>query len=60
MARGYYALYKGDLELASGTIKEIAKKMGVNESTIRYYKTGAYRRKAKGDAFNRRCLIKLD
>lgn len=37
-----YALYKGEDIIATGTTKEIAKKMGIQEQTINYYKTQAY------------------
>ena len=31
-----YALYKGDTFIDLGTIKELAKKLGVNERTVQY------------------------
>ena len=37
-----YALYKGDKLLAMGTKKEIAKQLGVKQSTICYYSHPAY------------------
>ena len=37
-----YYLYKGDEILATGTAKEIAKKMGVSIGTIRFYKNPSY------------------
>lgn len=37
-----YYLYEGDEVIATGTIKEIAKKMGVKEDTIRFYKNPSY------------------
>ena len=40
-----YALYKGEEILSIGTIDEIADEMGVQYRTIKYYTTGAYRRK---------------
>ena len=57
-----YALYKGEEILSIGTIKEIADKLGVLQSTINYYKTDAYinkiskRKKSK----NARILIYLE
>lgn len=56
-----YALYKGDDCLAVGTIREIAKQMGVNEHTIRYYQTPQYKRRGLGEkSKKRRVLIKID
>lgn len=37
-----YYLYEGDEVIATGTIKEIAKKMGVSERTIMFYKNPSY------------------
>lgn len=37
-----YALYKGDKYLFGGTIKELAKYLGVKEKTIRFYSTPCY------------------
>lgn len=34
-----YALYDGDKNLADGTISQIAKKMGLSEAAIRWYRT---------------------
>lgn len=38
-----YALYKGDELLSIGTIRKIAKEMGVKRDTIAYYKTPTYK-----------------
>lgn len=32
-----YAVYKGEETIATGTVKELAKKLGVKETTIYYY-----------------------
>ena len=40
-----YALYKGDNLLAIGTIPAIANKVNVQERTIYFYNTDAYKRK---------------
>lgn len=40
-----YALYKGEEILSIGTIDEIAREMNVQYRTIKYYTTGAYKRK---------------
>ena len=53
-----YALYKGENLLAIGTGEEIAKRMGVKKETIAFYKTPAYRRRAKSK--NVRILVPLD
>ena len=37
-----YYLYKGDEVIATGTAKEIAKKLGISESTVRFYKNPSY------------------
>lgn len=37
-----YALYKGDELIGTGTVKELAKKLGVKPSTISYYHTPTY------------------
>ena len=40
-----YALYKGDKFIMLGTIPIIAKKMGVKERTIRFYKSPTYKKR---------------
>ena len=37
-----YAIYKGDEFIAIGTIKELVKKTGYSETTLRYSANGAY------------------
>lgn len=39
------AMYKGDVFLCMGTIKECAAERNVKPDTIRFYLTGAYHRK---------------
>ena len=51
-----YALYKGEECLAIGTIKEIAKKMGVKDKTIYFYTTKTYKKRVKKGK-NRRELV---
>ena len=41
-----YALYKGDELLAMGTKREIAEQLGVSASTVGYYGTTVYARRA--------------
>lgn len=56
-----YALYKGEDILSIGTINEIAKEMGVQQETIRYYFTNAYKRKLnKRKVKNARILVCLN
>ncbi len=42
-----YALYHGDNILTIGTIKELAKYLGVKERTIKFYSTPTYKKRAK-------------
>lgn len=57
-----YALYKGEQILSIGTIYEIAKDLGVEVRTIKYYATKAYKRKLsrRKNSRNARELVKLD
>ena len=56
-----YALYKGEELLGIGTIRELAKQMGVKEHTIRYFQTPQYKKRGRGEkSTKRRVLIKLD
>lgn len=52
-----FALYKDEEFLCIGTIKEIAKEMNLNESTVRFYATEAYKIKTGG---NGKVLVCLD
>lgn len=54
----YYALYKGDDILFVGTIKEIAKYLGVKERSVYFYKTPTYQKRNKGN--NAYLLVKLE
>lgn len=42
-----YALYKGDQLLATGTIIQIAYKMGVKPRTIKFYGTPTWKKRMK-------------
>lgn len=53
-----YALYKGEELLATGTIVQIAYKMGVKIRTIQFYKTPVYLKRRKNGK-NYRELIEL-
>lgn len=52
----YYSLYKGDEELAFGTIEEIAKKLGVQKRTIYFYTTPTYK-KRRANSKNARIMV---
>lgn len=54
-----YAVYKGENCLGIGTIKELAKKLGVKERTIYFYTTPTYKKRVKSGK-NRREVITLD
>lgn len=54
-----YALYKGDKYLFGGTIKELAKYLGVKEHTINFYTTPCYKKRIKHKD-NRYEVIKVD
>lgn len=58
---GIFALYKGEEMLSTGTVYEIAKDLGVEVRTIKYYGINAYKRKLeKRNVRNARELVKLD
>lgn len=44
----YYALYKGEEPLYTGTAEELAKYLGVNVRTIYFYSTPTYRKRNNG------------
>ena len=44
-----YAIYKGDEFIAIGTIKELVKKTGYSETTLRYCTHPVSRRRSKGN-----------
>ena len=46
-----YALYRGDDLIMIGTLAEIAKKLGVDEKTVRFYGTPAYYRRTNGNGY---------
>lgn len=53
-----WALYKGEELLATGTLIQIAKELGVKYRTIYFYTTDAYKKRIKGSK-NRREIVKL-
>lgn len=48
-----YALYKGDEFVTDGTAKEIANKMNVSISTIKFYASPTYKRRGAKDLTKR-------
>lgn len=46
-----YALYKGDKFIMIGTIKEIAKCLGVSERTVHFYSTPTYMKRNKDNHY---------
>lgn len=53
-----FAIYKGDKLLCFGTVKECAEKLGITESTVRFYQYDSYQKRAKC-VKNRRVAIKI-
>lgn len=51
-----YALYRGEKNLADGTISELAGYLGVKKATVRVLAGKAYRRKI-GDRLDNRLLV---
>lgn len=49
-----WALYKGDEYIYCGTIKEIANKLNITETTVRFYKSKVYKKRRKGST---NCLM---
>lgn len=45
--KNVYAIYKGDMFLAEGTIKELAKELNIKEKTARWYTKKSCRRRAE-------------
>lgn len=46
-----YALYRGDDFIMIGTLADIAKKLGVDEKTVRFYGTPTYYRRTNGNGY---------
>ena len=46
-----YALYRGDDLIMIGTLADIAKKLGVDEKTVRFYGTPTYYRRTNGNGY---------
>lgn len=54
-----YELMKGYEILATGTLEEIAKKIGVKRDTVAFYKTPTYKKRSRNSE-NRRQLFELE
>ena len=54
-----YALYKGDLFIADGTIEEISDKTGKSTDHLRFMNTPAYAQRSVGSK-NKLALVSLD
>ena len=46
-----YALYKGDMFIMIGKIKEIAEYLGVSERTVHFYATPTYMKRNKDNHY---------
>jgi hypothetical protein len=53
-----YTLYKGDMIIAEGTVKEIAQQTGLAVNTIKFYARPTYERRCKSN--NHKILVPLD
>ena len=53
----YYILYKGEEEVAEGTVRDIAHQLGIKTQTVYGYNTPSYKRRIKPE--NRRVLVKI-
>lgn len=52
-----YSVYQGEKEIAFGTIKEIATKLGIKEDSVKFYGTNVYKNRTTENA---RRLVKVD
>ena len=52
-----YALYKGDVNLLDGTIKELAQYLKVKEKTILFYNSHTYKNNRVKDYSNRYVVV---
>lgn len=53
----YYVLYKGEREIAEGTIDDIAHQLGIKAESVRFYNTNSYKNRGTGE--NRRVLVHI-
>lgn len=52
-----YALYKGDEELAEGTLEALIKRFNVKKKTLLFYQSPTYAKRGKN---NRRVLVRVE
>ncbi|MEG2709218.1 MAG: hypothetical protein RR968_08780 [Vagococcus sp.] len=52
-----YSVYKGDEEIAFGTIEEIAAKLKIKPESVKFYGTNVYKNRTTENA---RRLVKVD
>ena len=52
-----YALYKGDVFLMIGTIKEIADNLNIKEKSVMFFNSPTYQKRNKGN--NHKILVRL-
>lgn len=52
-----YSLYKGEREIAFGTIEQIAKQLKINVESVKYYNTPSWKKRTSENA---RRLVKVD
>lgn len=55
----FYALYKGDKFIDLGSRKKLAELINVKESTITFYMSPTYKKRAKNEYNNRYLVIKI-
>ena len=56
-----YALYKGDLFIDLGTIKELSQRLGITTTTLKFYTSKVYQmRSEQKNSDNLRILIKIE
>lgn len=53
-----YSLYKGEKEIAFGTIEEIANKLGIKKKSVLFYQTPTYAKRGTGK--NKKLLIRVE
>lgn len=56
---GLYAIYKGDTFIDVGTAKELARSQGIKIETVRFYASGASKRRA-GTSTNRLEVFRVE
>ena len=54
-----YALYKGDEFIDLGSIRHLANRLGIKESSVAYYMSPTYRKRAGKRKSDRYVLIRI-